>query len=608
MATTSFTALRRFAGTTFALMLFSLCLTGVALGQGTPAVTASAPVGLNHPTGWGAIQQTAIDTNGDWLVEEFPDGGLFEFPANGGPMITLVPLYQLGSKNGYQNPLVALDPANNLYVGGNWNNCILEFPYDPTTQTWDTLSALATTSSPNECGVAPYSFAQYSIFGFAPYYFQPWGVAIGNNNNIIVGSQNSGNFIFSINVTGAWNNPTVPAASSSTSEIISGMTKRPISIAQDPEGNVYFVEDSGGLSGVYQIPASVVAAGTAGALTSDSGLTRVDPNLPSVSGVITDPSGNLYISDSTDGVFMVPNPSGTPNPSAAVMLTAVPAQGEVAIDWARKILYVPTTQKQSNGQADVAMVGIGHAEFGSSAVGTTTSPATPVDFSFNEGATPASFVIVEAGVTTPDFAITGGTCTTGTPYAINTSCVENLTFTPRAVGNTSAKLLVLDSKSNILSSIVLHGTGIGANVQTSPAVQSAIGANLKTPTEVATDAVGDVFIADPGQGKVLMYAVGSTTTSSAVSIGTGLTSPTGVAVDGAGDVFIADSGTGSVYEVPVGASGRNAAGQVTLVSGLGTTGLNLAADGLGNLYNRGSKQGTGREAENVAHTPPLPWG
>ena len=110
----------------------------------------------------------------------------------------------------------------------------------------------------------------------------------------------------------------------------------------------------------------------------------MDPNLPSVSGVITDPSGNLYISDSTDGVFMVPNPSGTPNPSAAVMLTAVPAQGEVAIDWARKILYVPTTQKQSNGQADVAMVGIGHAEFGSSAVGTTTSPATPVDFSFNE--------------------------------------------------------------------------------------------------------------------------------------------------------------------------------------------------------------------------------
>jgi len=55
-------------------------------------------------------------------------------------------------------------------------------------------------------------------------------------------------------------------------------------------------------------------------------------------------------------------------------------------------------------------------------------------------------------------------------------------------------------------------------------------------------------------------------------------------VDGAGDVFIADSSTGSVYEVPFGTTGLNAAGQVTLVSGLGTSGLQLAADGLDNLY------------------------
>ncbi len=601
MATLSFTALRRLAGTTFTLMLLSLCLTGVAPGQGgLPLVTASAPAGLNHPTGWKTIQQTAIDSNGDWLVEEYPDGGLFEFPAGGGAMITLVPLTGLGSTNGYQNPAIALDPNNNLYVGGNWNNCLLMFPYDTKTQTWDTLSTLTTSNnSAAECGVAPYSFAQYSIFGFAPYYFQPWGIAIGNSNNMIVGSQNSGNFIFNLYVTGAWSNPTVPANSSSTSSIISGLTKRPNSVAQDPEGNVYFVEDSGGLPGVYQIPASVVAAGTAGALSSDAGLTRVDPNLPSVSGVITDPAGNLYISDSTDGVFMVPNPSGTPQTSAAVMLSPVPAQGEVAIDWARKILYVPTTQKQSNGQADVAKVGIGYAEFGSSGVAVTTSTATPVDFSFNGSVTPASYVIVEAGMTKPDFAITGGTCTTGTAYTAQSSCVENLTFTPSSVGNISAKLLMLDSKSNVLAAIMLHGLGMGANVQTSPALQSGIGANLKTPTQVATDAVGDVFVADPGQGKVLMYAAGSGTTSTAVSIGTGLTSPTGVAVDGAGDVFIADSGAGSVYEVPVGASGRNAAGQITLVSGLGTTDLNVAADGLGNLYIADSSKGRVVKLSNV---------
>ena len=103
--------------------------------------------------------------------------------------------------------------------------------------------------------------------------------------------------------------------------------------------------------------------------------------------------------------------------------------------------------------------------------------------------------------------------------------------------------------------MALHGVGLGANIQASPALQSSIGSGLLTPSQITTDALGNVYIADPGQAKVLMYAAGSGASSTAVSVGTGLTMPTGVAVDGTGDVFIADSGTGSVYEVPFGPSG-----------------------------------------------------
>ncbi len=620
MAISSLAALRRFAGTTFTLMLFSLCLTEVAVGQGgLPLVTASAPAGLTHPTGWGAIVGTAIDANGDWLVVDNGKGAVYEFPAAGGAAITLGAPTSLNSGYGEgANPVVLIDPGNNLYIEANYNNCIVMFPWNAATGTWTGLNTM-TAANPitdictnSGTGNAVYAWAQYGISGITPGYFQPVGLAIGNNGNMIVGTENNSNFMMSFSVSGAWSNPKVGTATMLAGE---GSFVKPVqSIVQDPEGNIYFVEESGGLPGVYQIPASVVAAAPAGAITSDcptpakapytgsTCLTRVDPNLPNVTGLIMDAAGNLYISDGTAGVFEVPNPSGTPQTSASVMLTPVPAQGVVAIDWARKIMYVPTTQTQSNGQGDVAKVGIGYAEFGSSAVAVTTSTATPVNFSFNGSVTPASFVIVEAGVTKPDFAITGGTCTTGTAYAALSSCAENLTFTPNSVGNISAKLLMLDSSKNVLASIMLHGLGTGANVQTSPAVQSAFGANLNTPTQVATDAGGDVFIADPGQGKVLMYAAGSGTTSTAVSIGTGLTSPTGVAVDGAGDVFIADSAAGSVYEVPVGASGLNAAGQVALVSGLGTTGLNLAADGLGNLYIADSSKGHVVKLTNIGAT------
>jgi hypothetical protein len=588
MATTSFTTVRRVAGITLTLLL-GLCLCGTAEGQGAaPLVTASSAIGLSHPTGWGTIRDTATDSLGDWFVVDYSNGALYEFPAGGGPMIVLGPPGPAGSSGSIgqgNNPGIAIDPNNNIYLEANWNNCIVMFPYAGN-NTWTGLNggatnltvansttAICTNSGKNNEAQA---WAQYGLSAPAgsgfPGYFQPWGIAIGINDTILVGNQSSGNFIFSLGVNNAWTNPTAGAV---TAEAINTMTARPISVAQDPEGNIYFVEEPGqsnALPGVYEIPAGTPE------LSSDAGLARVDPNLPAVTGVVLDAQGNLYISDSQVGVVMVPNPSGTPQTADAIVLTSVPAQGEVAFDWTRNTMYAPTSQKQTNGQGDVAQVNFGHAEFGSSAVGTAASAGANVAFGFNGSATPASFSIVEAGVTKPDFAVTGGTCTTGIAYSALQGCLENIAFTPSSVGSISANLLMLDAKNNVLASIMLHGTGLGANAQIAPGVESLIGSGLKTPSQVAVDLAGNTYVADAGLGQVLMYTAGSSTS---VSIGTGLTAPTGVAVDGAGDVYIADSG--NVYEVPFGPTGLNAKGQALLLSGLGS-GLNLAVDGWGDLY------------------------
>lgn len=612
MATTSFIGIRRFAGFAIAL-LFCLTLSGNAAAQGTvPLVTVSSAAGLSHPTGWGAIQQSAMDSFGDWFVVDYSNGALYEFPAGGGAAITLAPPSPSASLGGgYQNPGIAIDPNNNIFLEANWNNCLVFFPYNSSTGTWTGLNdggandlgpsnpttTMCTNSGKNN---EPEAWAQYGVADLTgtglPGYFQPWGLAIGNNNNLIFGDNggNDGIAIHSLLVNGAWTNPTaagvnwVPATS---------LSERPMSIAQDPEGNAYFVEDytctncnSSIVPGVLEIPAAttsgqytsdcpVHANGASNPPTGSSCLSRVDPDLPQSAGVIVDPAGNLYISDAQTGVYMVPNSSGSPATSSSVMLTGIPATGEVAIDWARNLMYVPTNQKQANGQADVAVVGFGSAEYGSSPVGTTVATGANVVFGFNGSVTPASFSIVEDGVQNPDFTISGGTCTTGTAYAANQSCLQNVSFTPHSVGSISARLLMLDAKSNILASMVLHGSGQGANILATPSMQATIAGSLKTPGQIAVDAAGNLYVADAGQGKVLMYAAGS---SNSVSIGTGLTAPTGVAVDGAGDVFIADSG--AVYEVPFGPKGLNSAAQTALVSSLGTTGLQLAADGSGHLY------------------------
>lgn len=573
MSSKSSMSLRRFSVIALTLLFVgSICLGG-AQAQTAPVVTASFAQGLNHPSGWGLIEQTAVDSYGDWLLVDDANGALYEFPAGGGPAVTLVAAGILG---GYNNPGIAIDASNNLYLEGNWSNCLLAFPYDTTTNTWDGLATL-TGKNPSSACSAPYDFAQYGLLGWN-WGFQPWGIAAGPNNTLVIGNQVSGNFLFTLTVNGSG----ASATAGTPTEIIDIMTVRPSSVAEDIYGNIYFVEEppptsSGGLPGVYMVP-----AGESGlASDTDPSIVRVDPNLPSVTGVLTDANGNLYISDSTEGVFMVPNVAGVPNPSAAVLLTPVPATGQVAIDWMRHILYVPTNQTQSNGQADVAEVVFNAAEFGAATVGGTGAQQS-VSFGFSGSATPASFQIVEGNANHSDFAVaSGGTCAAGTAYAANSSCSVNVTFNPLSAGSVSAKLLMLDGSGNVLASMPLHGTGTSAAVQVEGGAQWAIGAGLQTPGQVAVDAGGNVYVADSGLGAVEVYPQGSGATAATRNVGTGLTAPTGVAVDGGGDVFIADSG--SVYEVPVGASGLNAAGQMTLKTGLGSN-LKLAVDGWGNLY------------------------
>jgi hypothetical protein len=111
---------------------------------------------------------------------------------------------------------------------------------------------------------------------------------------------------------------------------------------------------------------------------------------------------------------------------------------------------------------------------------------------------------------------------------------------------------------------------------------------------VASDPIGDTWVADAGEKQVIYFPAGSSS-ASGKSVGTGLSDPTGVAVDGAGDIYIADWNSskklGTVYEIPwvpnttapnFGAYGNQIA-LSTKTMGLGNN-LNLAVDGSGDLY------------------------
>src|SRR5271156_1114520 len=160
MFTTSYLSLRRISAYVTTLLLFCVCFSQAAEAQATtPLVTASAPVALTPPSGLGTVFQTAPDNVGDLVFVDYAKGGLYEYPAGGGAVIALVPP---GALSGYQNPGVAIDSNNNLYIEGNWSNCLLQFPYDTVTKTWDGLATVTTANNTSTmCGdKSPFIFAE----------------------------------------------------------------------------------------------------------------------------------------------------------------------------------------------------------------------------------------------------------------------------------------------------------------------------------------------------------------------------------------------------------------------------------------------------------------
>ena len=526
---------------------------GTAAAAQTPAVVSSSLQAVPHNETYGAPWQNAVNRRGDFALLDFKSGGLYIFPATGGPEVSFAPNLLAG---GFTDSGIAIDPRNNnMYIDDNYNGGLLELAWDAATQSYDIPAKQVATSLSGDLG------------GSCGNYFQSAGLSINDSGLLAVGTENGcGVEIFTVQIN---TDGTFGAAT----PIVANMTARARTLAIDDAGNVYFTEDAG-LPGVRYIPAGVSG------LAIDTGVARIDPNLGNVIGVSVDKNGNVYIADSAAGVYLEPLVAGAPSATGAVLLTTAPAQSNVSLDTRHGTLFVPVSSY--NGFKDVVDVLLNRVEAGSVAVGSSAATPATVYYTFSGAVTPASFNVLESGTAAPDFAVvTGGTCAAGTAYAAAGTCTVMVSFTPHMAGDLAATLQMLDASGNVLASTALHGVGTSAQVLITPSVETTVGTGLKVPQQIAADAAGNVFVADSAGGRVIEFAAGSSATSAGTAVGTGFVAPTGVAADRAGNVFVADSG--KVYMIPVGAAGLNSAAQSMIGSGFGAN-LQLAVDAKGNVF------------------------
>jgi PKD repeat protein len=124
-------------------------------------------------------------------------------------------------------------------------------------------------------------------------------------------------------------------------------------------------------------------------------------------------------------------------------------------------------------------------------------------------------------------------------------------LTPSGIAiDASGDLFIADANDNR----VLLYTPNGSGGYTQSVVDDA---GLAQPTGVAVDASGDLFITDTNHGRVVVdKPSGSGGYTQSVVDDTGLSSPQGVAVNASGDVFIADTGSSRVLvDKPNGSGG-----------------------------------------------------
>lgn len=211
---------------------------------------------------------------------------------------------------------------------------------------------------------------------------------------------------------------------------------------------------------------------------------------------------------------------------------------------------------------------------------TTFSPNQTVVFSINQTVN----LTVSVGT---DYNLVSTSCSGLLTTAVVT-CSITINFGPTRPGYRYSPLQLRDSITGRLISVELGGIGIGPLSLLSPGVASTRSSTvLRTALAVSTDSAGDSYVLEQGNGSstadVLFYPAGGGAAQVVVAQGAGMVTPTAMAVDGAGNIFIADSGLGGLGGGNIIRFGADGSVNTTYATGL--PGVNsMAVDGFDDLY------------------------
>jgi sugar lactone lactonase YvrE len=529
--------------TTRAAAVLTFCMAvGVAHASTVPAVIAQSTAKIvpgttgtvpANPTTFVNPTSVAVDPSGNiWVADT--SGRVWEVPVGTTTPVQLYPTVPANSTIGLGgNNAIAIDAAGDIIVGGSYStNGVLLFK--------------------NNSGVVspvPTYIGSNSNLGGVDGYYASWrGVAVVNGTQVYAGvsyaNAAASTAIFTFTTGGS-------GGAKFLASLPGGNPAN--SMAGDNQSHLYYSDGVG----VY-----AVSTATAGAVPVQLTL----PAVKTPGGVSTDAQGNLYVTDSSSNnrIIKVPNEGGTLNPADAYEVVAnVYDAYAVGIDATGNLYYTDDYTTNSLFRATE-----GGTPFATTATGVASASVT-TNFIFNTATTPTAIGYYQGTGAATEFVSAGGTCAAGTPYTAFSYCTVTATFKPTQAGVRTGSVELLAS-GKAIGTAYLFGIGSGAAITVDPGTQSTLtvatssAASYKSPSAVAFDAVGNLYVADASLNTVFVTPTGAT--AATLQIGNGLSQPGGVTVDGAGNVFIADTGNNRIVEVPNEAGTLNSTDQLSVTT------------------------------------------
>jgi streptogramin lyase len=567
-----------------------------------------------------------------------------------------------GSAAEFNNPTgVAVDTAGNVYVADLNNRTIRKV----------TPAGVVTTLA----GAANL-YGNTDGTGSAARFFNPQGVAVDSAGNVYVVDAYA-ETIRKITPAGAVTtlagNPNQGGSADGTGSAANFW--QPMGVAVDDAGNVY-VGDSYNNSIRKVTPAGVVTTLGGGGtfqMGGEDGLGGTarfnDPE-----GLAVDGAGNLYVADSLNSTIR----KGTPVLVNPVSITAQPQNstidvgqnasfavtaggtGPFAYQWQISAQGSSGWTNLADGgvysgsaTATLSITGAGidlaGAQFRcvvSSGVGTVTSNAATLTVSFESGillqsgdetviaGQSVSFSVgvvgdpaptyqwqesTNGGTTWVDISDGGGFAGTSTPTLVIAAILGMDGDQFRAVAtNTSGTVtsapMALAVGALPGGDVVAYDFTTFAGLPQGSADGTGGAARFYGPSSVATDSLGDVYVADGGNSTIRKITSAGVVTTFAGSAGVAgstdgqggaarFAGPSGVAVDSAGNVYVADSGNNTVRKITPGGAVTTLAGTPGVSGSADGTGpaaqfndpIGLAVDDSGNVYVADSGNSTIRE-------------